>query len=104
MARQEPITQKVKSSDVRQQWSRLLDEVRSGDVRVVVERSGIAVAGIVSAADLERLTQLEQQRAERFKALEDSWEAFKDVPVEEIESEVAKAVAAARQRVSANAE
>lgn len=56
------------------------------------------MAAIISADDLERFNRMEAQRAERFKALDETREAFRDVPDEELEREVAKAVAAARQK------
>jgi len=64
-----------------------------------VEKSGIPVAAIISNEDLQRLIQVEVQRAEDFKALEESWNAFKDVDPEEIEREVAKAVLEARRQL-----
>jgi hypothetical protein len=57
-----------------------------------VEKSGIPVAAIVSADDLERLTRLETERAEHFTALDRIREAFSDVPDEELAAEVASAV------------
>ena|SRR3990172_2645962 len=98
MREREPMTQTMKASEARQQFSQLLNQVFRRETRVIVEKSGIPVAAIISAEDLQRLDQLEKQRAERFKALEDSWKAFEDVPPEEIEQEVAKAVAAARRK------
>ncbi len=62
------------------------------ETRVIVEKSGVPVAAIISAADLERLNQLEEQRKARFKALDESRAAFKDVPDEELEREVARAI------------
>lgn len=92
------MTQTMKASEARQQFSQLLNQVFRRETRVIVEKSGIPVAAIISADDLERLNQLEQQRAERFKALEKSWKAFEGVPTEEIEREVTKAVATARKK------
>jgi len=63
-----------------------------------VEKSGIPVAAIISAQDLELLGQMEAQRAERFKALDATREAFKDAPDQELEREVSKALTAARQK------
>ncbi len=90
------MTQVMKSSDVRKEWSQLLNSVFKDQTRVVVEKSGIPVAAVISAEDLERFVQLEEQRAERFKALDKIREAFKDVPAEELEQEVNKAVAEVR--------
>ncbi len=90
------MTQIMKASDVRQQWSQLLNNVFRNQTRVVVEKSGIPVAAVISAEDLKRFTQLEEQRAERFKALDKIREAFKDVSPSEIEEEVGKATAQVR--------
>lgn len=90
------MTQVMKASDVRQQWSQLLNKVFRGQTRVVVEKSGIPVAAVISAEDLERFTQLEEQRNERFKALDRMREVFKNVPPEELEKEVGKALAEVR--------
>ena len=67
MREHEPVTQTMKASQVRQEWSKLLNTVFRDKTRVVVEKSGIPVVAIVSAEDLKRLQQLEAQRAERFK-------------------------------------
>ncbi|MBI2954291.1 MAG: type II toxin-antitoxin system Phd/YefM family antitoxin [Chloroflexi bacterium] len=104
MRERKPMTQTIKASEVRQQFSQLLNQVFRRETRVIVEKSGIPVAAIISADDLERLNQLEQQRTERFKALDESWKAFEGIPTEEIEREVAKAVAAARKKRRAEME
>ena len=96
MREREVMTQTVKASEARAQWSRIINKVARRQARVIVEKSGIPVAAIVSAQDLERLNQLEQQRAERFKVVDETRAAFKDVPDEEIEREVAKAIAQVR--------
>src|ERR671919_2279812 len=98
MREREPMTKTMKASEARQQFSHLLNEVFRRESRVVVEKSGIPVAAIISASDLELLKQLEAQRAERFRALDETREAFTDVPDAELEQEVAKALAAARQK------
>src|SRR5919199_1019612 len=92
MREEQPVTQTINASQARQQWSELLDKVFRRETRVIVEKSGIPVAAVISAEDLDRLTKLEDARRERFKALEETWAAFKDVPPEEIEREVARAL------------
>ncbi len=91
------MTQTINASEARQHWSELLNKVFRKETRVIVEKSGIPVAAIISADDLERLSRYEQERAERFKILDEIGEAFKDVPPEEIEREVAKAIQAVRE-------
>jgi prevent-host-death family protein len=93
---EQPTTQIMKISEVKQQLNRLVNQVYRCETRVMVEKSGIPVAGIVSAEDLRRLDRLDRERAERFKVLEEFGEAFKDVPAEELEQEVARALAEVR--------
>jgi prevent-host-death family protein len=101
MARQQPAKETVRTSEARQNWSQLLNKVHGGDVRVVVEKDGIPVAGIVSAADLERLSLLEAERERNFAIVDELREAFKDVPDEELEDEIDRAVSAARTELLA---
>ena len=90
------MTQVMKASEVRAQWSQLLNKVFRSKTRVVVEKSGIPVAAVISAEDLQRFTQMEEQRARRFKVLDRIGEAFKDVPEKEIDREVKKAISQVR--------
>lgn len=85
------MTQVMKTSDVRQQWSQLLNKVFRSQTRIVIEKSGIPVAAVISNEDLKLFTQLEKQRKERFKALDKMRDAFKDVPAEKIDQEIEKA-------------
>jgi prevent-host-death family protein len=94
--REQPTTETMKISEVKQQLNRLVNRVYRHETRIVVEKSGIPVAGIVSIEDLRRLDRLDRERAEHFKVLEEFGEAFKDVPVEELEREVARALAEVR--------
>jgi prevent-host-death family protein len=91
------MTKTMKASEARQQFSKLLNEVFRGESRVVVEKSGIPVAAIISASDLQLLARLEQERAEQFKILTEIGGAFKDVPLEEIEREVKRAITQVRR-------
>ncbi|MGD9892930.1 MAG: type II toxin-antitoxin system prevent-host-death family antitoxin [Dehalococcoidia bacterium] len=97
MREQEPITQTMKATEVRAQWSRLLNSVFRGNTRVIVEKSGVPVAAIVSTQDLARWQRLEAERDRRFRALDESQAAFRDLPDEEIEREVARALAEVRE-------
>lgn len=97
MAEREPMTQIINVTEARQRWSQLLNQVFRSETRVLVEKSGIPVAAIISAKDLERFNRLEAQRAERFKVLDEMREAFKDVSAADIEREVAKALAEVRE-------
>ena len=95
----EPENKTMKASEVRREWSRVLNEVFKKDVRVVVEKSGIPVAGIISARDFQLFLWMDAARRERFKAIDEMREAFKDVPDEELEREINRAVMEAREEL-----
>lgn len=87
MREQAPMTQTMKISDVKNRLSSLVNAVYRKETRVLVEKSGIPVAALVSVDDLKRLSQLEREREERFAVIDRMREAFQDVPPEEIERE-----------------
>jgi prevent-host-death family protein len=97
MIEPEPMTKTIKASDARQQFSKLLNDVFRTESRVLVEKSGIPVAAIISAKDFQRLARLEAERNRDFAILDELREAFKDVPVEEIEREVSRALSQVRK-------
>jgi prevent-host-death family protein len=97
MREREPMTKTMKASEARQQFSQLLNEVFRGETRVIVEKSGIPVAAIVSAEDLKQISHVEEERRRDFAILDIMREAFKDVPTEEIECEVARALREVRE-------
>jgi len=82
-----PVTQTMKISDVRGQLNNLVNRVYRRETRVVVEKSGIPVAGIVSAEDLQRLDLLDREREADFAVVDELRGAFRDVPEAEIERE-----------------
>ena len=51
------MTQVMKASEVRQQWSQLLNKVFRNQTRVLVEKSGIPVAAVISIDDLEKFKE-----------------------------------------------
>lgn len=92
------MTKVMKASDVRQQWSQLLNNAFRNQTRIIVEKSGIPVAAIISAVDLERFSRLEEQRERNFAILDEIGEKFKAVPAEEIEQQVSKALGEVRAK------
>jgi prevent-host-death family protein len=97
MREREPTTQKLTTAAASRALPDLVQRISRRETRVVLEDEGKPVAAIISADDLERLTEFEVLRAERFRALGASWEAFKDVDPECIDTEVSKAVGDARR-------
>lgn len=95
MAAQIP-TRTMKFTEARPQLSDLLNRVHDKELRLKVTKGNLPVAAIVSIDDLERLDQLDAQREKDFKIFDEIGAAFADVPPEEIEREVAKALAEVR--------
>ena len=59
MAEQQIVTQSIPVSLARQRFGELINQVYRRRLRVIVEKSGIPVAALVSLADLERWTEQE---------------------------------------------
>jgi prevent-host-death family protein len=97
MQESEPMTKTIKASVARQQFSRLINDIFRQENRVLIEKSGIPVAAIISAKDFTRLARLEAERNRDFAILDEMRDAFKDVPPEEIELEVARALSEVRK-------
>ena len=93
MREHEPMTRTMKISVVKNTLSSLVNKVYRKETRVLVEKSGIPVAAIISADDLTRFAQLEREQEERFAVIDRVREAFKDVPAEEIEAETDRIIA-----------
>ena len=93
----QPTTQTINVIEARQTWSQLLNRVFRSRDRVIIEKSGIPVAALISAEELERFTRLEQERASDFSILDEIGEAFKHESPEESERRATQAVAEARE-------
>ena len=91
-----PMTETMKASEARQHFANVLNRVFRKEARVVVEKSGIPVAAIVSADDLSRLDRLDRERAARFALLDELRAAFAGVSAEEIEGETDRITAEIR--------
>jgi prevent-host-death family protein len=97
MQEPETMTKTIKASVARQQFSRLINDVFRQENRVLIEKSGIPIAAIISASNFKRLARLEAERNRDFAILDEMRDAFKDVPPEEIELEVARALSEVRK-------
>jgi prevent-host-death family protein len=96
MSNAELTLQTLKISDVKNRLSSLVNDVCRMRTRVLVEKSGIPVAAIVSVEDFKRLTQMDERDRHAWEVLEAMRAPFRDVPPEELEREAAQAVAEAR--------
>lgn len=94
----------MRATDVRQQFASVINRVDHKEARVVVEKSGVPVAGIVSTDELRRLDRLDQERAERFNVIDEMRASFRSVPAEEIEREAERTLAEIRSGMRAERE
>ena len=101
---EKPEVRSVPASEARQQLPQLLNTVHQGKTRIVVERSGIPIAAIVTIAELRQLEALDRDREELWAGMERMSDAFKDVPPEELEREVDRAVTQVRAEMRAERE
>jgi prevent-host-death family protein len=90
------MTRTIKASDVRSNWSQLLNKVFSGETEVVVEKSGIPVAAIISTQDYKKLQQIKQRQKEDFTLLNGIRTAFKGQDSDQIEKGIQESISLAR--------
>ena len=100
MAQQQTPTETVmRLTETKQQLSEVVNRVARGETRVVVEKSGLPVAAIISFEEYRLFRQQDQDRAARFGAMSRISEAFADVPVDELELQVERALVQARKDI-----
>ena len=90
------MAQVMKASDVRSNWSQLLNKVFRGETEIVVEKSGIPVAALVSSQDYQKLQQIKQKREQDFAVINEIRAAFKDQSTEQIYEGVKQSIAKVR--------
>jgi prevent-host-death family protein len=98
-------TRSIKASEAGQQFASLLNRVFREQERVIIEKSGIPVAAIVSTDDVRRLERLDAELEARRALLERIRAPFQGIPESEIEHEVERALAEVRaeRRAAMNA-
>ena len=101
MAKAAQATQTMTVTDAGEQFREVVDRVARQETRVLVEVGGSLVAAIVSAKDLRRLDELDARRAAQFEAMREFSRAFADVPLEELEEQVARGLEQARAELQA---
>lgn len=88
--------ERVTASEARQRWSELVNRVSRGDAYVVVEKCGIPAAAIIAAEDFKVFRRWLVQYRRDLALLDEFQSAFADVPPDELEREISKAVAEVR--------
>lgn len=96
MREREPMTQSMNLSRAREQFSQVVNKVFKKETRVLVEKSGIPVAAIVSADDLHELQRMDQQRKQAFSVIDEIRTAFADVPESELDGQIDQALTQVR--------
>lgn len=89
----------VGSREARNQFSQLLGEVHFGHQTVIVSRSGRPMVAMISIEEYQRLIA---EREARFEILDEIRRQMPAVPVEEVEEDVAEAIAAVRTAMEAD--
>jgi prevent-host-death family protein len=100
MASCAPSIQTKNFTNTRQHLSQIVNQVARRETRILIEKSGVPVAGIVSADDLRRLAELDAARDERAEAMREISRAFADVPLDELEAQVTRALRQTREEQS----
>ena len=95
---QDPVTHTLSITSARSNLSQVVNQVFRREARVIIEKDGIPVAALVSADDVEVIERAERQRARDFAILDEIQAALADVPEEELEREISRAVRQARER------
>lgn len=90
-------TDSLNFSSVRQQLSEIVNQVARRERRVLVEKHGVPVAAIVSPDDLKRLDALDEDERRRTAAFRAISERLADLPLDELEREIERSVAAVRR-------
>jgi len=83
--------------EARNNFSDLLGKVHYGGQTVIIERSGKPVIAMISSETYERLIA---EREMRFQVLEHIRSRLPDVPLNEVEQDIAEALAAVRTHVA----
>mgnify|MGYP000612017236 CR=1 FL=1 len=89
-------TESLKFTEARPQLSSILDRVFHREARIRLYKGNTPVAAVVSIEDLERLEIYDQERDACFAELERIMQPFAKIPPEELEAEIAKAIAEVR--------
>jgi hypothetical protein len=99
MSEESAVKDTIEVTDAGSRLDAVVAHVQQSGNRVRVEKGGTLVAAVVSSEDLRRLDQLDADRAERFKIIDEMRAAFKNVPFEELEREAERALAQVRNEM-----
>ena len=87
------MVKKIGAREARNNFSELLGQVHFGGQVVIVERFGRPMVAVIPVEDYQ---QLIAEREARFQILDKIRRRLPDLPIEEVEQDVAEAIAAVR--------
>ena len=88
-------TKTIPALEVRTQLGRIMKDVRGGRVRVLVEKSGVPMVGIISAEEFQRVVT---EREARFAVVDRIRRRVPSVPDAAIQQDVRAALKTRRSR------
>lgn len=83
----------MSESDLRKQLGELLERVSQDEDRIIIEKDGVPVAAIVPLSVVRDAELTERRRQNLREAFEATRKEMRDIPPDEIEREIAQAVA-----------
>jgi prevent-host-death family protein len=98
MSPSKPRTKVVTLDEARQQFDQLVDEVAKGESHVTIERDGEALARLEPAVSPKQREIDAMLMDPEFRQLAAIGLAFEDVPLEELELEVSRALDTGRRK------
>lgn len=84
------------ASDVRQRWSEVVNDVARNHARVIVEKSGVPVVGVVSSQDVAWLQERDRRLAELRATMDEMREALRVLPPVDFDRALEQAVKESR--------
>ena len=82
----------LEADAIPERWNEIVDQLDRRGGRIVVKRDGKVVAAVISALDLERLQQVDRQRAELRKVVDEIRARNADMDPDEVERDIAEAI------------
>ncbi len=104
MPEREPMTQTMTMTDAQRDFGSLVKRVSKKETRIVVEDEGEPVAALVSPDDLDQLKRLDSYREDPWRVIDEIHARNLDKTAEEVERDVAEAIAAVREEDRARRE
>jgi prevent-host-death family protein len=93
-----PTTETMSVSESRKQYSEILNRVYRDQEQVIIEKNGIPVAAIVPISTVRDAESFASRRTDLQAAFEATRAEFRDIPPDEIEAEIAKAISEVEER------